>query len=286
MRLDLVLPNQGGFAEEALRAGPHFEAMGWDGLWLTDHVVGAGAYARHNAAYGAHWQEIMVSMAWLAAQTSRIRIGSGILVVPYRDPVVTAKMVSTLDLLSGGRIDLGVGTGWARREFMALGKGAIFERRGAYTDEALDVMLACWKGGDITHRGRFFDVEKVSFAPSPVQGERVPIWVGGFELAPAPLRRTAKYADYWHPTGITPDQVKEGGDRIDDMAGHAIKRSVRIRCDGDPAEAAAMLAQFKEAGCVMAACAFDAPTTFAEFERAAAALYQATEALRGNGKWV
>ena len=67
MRLDLVLPNQGGFAEEALRAGPHFEAMGWDGLWLTDHVVGAAAYARHNAGYGAHWQEIMVSMAWLAA---------------------------------------------------------------------------------------------------------------------------------------------------------------------------------------------------------------------------
>ena len=280
MRLDLVLPNQGDFAAEALRAGPRFESMGWDGLWLTDHVVGAAAYAKHNAHYGAHWQELIVSMTWLAAQTSRIRVGAGILVVPYRDPVLTAKMVATLDQLSGGRIDLGVGTGWARREFIALGKGDIFEQRGAYTDEALDVMLTCWKGGEIAHHGRWFDFEKVSFAPTPVQGDRVPIWVGGFELAPAPLRRTARYADYWHPTGITPEQVREGGDRIDDMAGRPVKRSVRIRCDGDPAEAAAMLHQFQEAGCVQAACAFDDPSSFAEFERATNALFDAARSLR------
>ena len=280
MRLDLVLPNQGGFAAEILHAGPDFEAMGWDGLWLTDHVVGVAAYAKHNAQYGNHWQEILISMAYLAAHTRRIRIGSGILVIPYRDPVLTAKMVATLDHLSGGRIDLGVGTGWARREFIALGKGDIFEQRGAYTDEALDVMLACWKGGEVRHEGRWFNFDKVGFAPIPVQGERVPLWVGGFELAPAPLRRTARYADYWHPTGITPEQIRIGGARIDEMAGRPIKRTVRIRCDGDPAAAADMLAAFKEAGCVMAACAFDAPKSFTEFECAAAALLEKACGLR------
>ena len=280
MRLDLVLPNQGPLASDSLQKGAHFEAMGWDGLWLTDHVIGTKAYATRNPKYGQHWQEIMVAMAYVAAQTRRVRIGSGILVLPYRDPVLVAKMVATLDNLSGGRIDLGVGTGWARREFIALGRGDIFEDRGAYSDEMLDVMLTCWKGGEVAFHGKWFDFERIAFDPVPLQGGRVPIWVGGAQLAPAPLRRAAKYADYWHPTAISPEDVRIGGERLDEMAGKPVKRTIRFRCDMDASEAADLLFRYKEAGCVAAACAFDAPETFGDFDKGAEALLKAAEGVR------
>jgi len=277
MRLDLVLPNDGPFMMPAMQSGPHFEAMGWDGLWLTDHVVGVEAFA---AKHGAHWLDILVSAGHLAAKTSRVRIGTGVLVLPYRDPVITARMVASLDLLSGGRIDLGVGTGWARREFIAVGRGEIFDRRGACSDEALDVMLTCWKGGSISFRGEFFNFNKINFEGTPAQGERVPIWIGARGLARAPMRRAAKYADYWHPTGLTPDEIRTGGDMIDDLAGRHVKRTLRVRLDGDPSEMTDLLWRYKEAGCVMVACAFDKPRTFSEFDRAATALYEKAKALR------
>src|SRR5262245_27869193 len=115
---------------EAVQAGPHYEAMGWDGLWGTDHVVGCDAYSQFSE-YGAKWLELLTCMTHLAAQTKRVRIGSSVMVIGYRDPVMVAKIISTLDNLSGGRVDLGVGAGWARREFIALGRGNIYEQRAA-----------------------------------------------------------------------------------------------------------------------------------------------------------
>jgi|KBSSwiStaDraftv2_1062776.scaffolds.fasta_scaffold42293_4 probable F420-dependent oxidoreductase len=277
MRLDLVLPNDGPFMMPAMESGPHFEAMGWDGLWLTDHIVGVEAFA---VKHGAQWLDILIAAGHLAARTQRVRIGTGVLVLPYRDPVIAARMVASLDLLSGGRIDLGVGTGWARREFMAVGRGDIFDRRGAYADEVLDVMLTCWKGGPISFQGEFFKIDKVTFAGTPAQGERVPLWIGARGLAPAPMRRAAKYADYWHPTGLTPEQINAGGDRLDEMAGRPVKRTLRVRTDGDPSEMADMLWRYKEAGCVMVACAFNKPQTFSEFDKAATAIYEAAKALQ------
>src|ERR1700741_45029 len=174
MRLDLVLPNEGGYMLEALNAGPMFEAMGWQGLWLSDHLLGIAEDHLHQHA----WTEIMVAMAHLAARTRDIRIGAGVLVVPYRDPVLTAKMIASLDHLSGGRIDCGIGVGWLAREYQALGRGDIFDRRGPITDEALDVILACWKGGEVEFHGRWFDFAGVVFDPPPRQGARVPLWIG------------------------------------------------------------------------------------------------------------
>ena len=278
MRLDLVLPNEGGAAVQALQSGPHYEDMGWDGLWLTDHFVGVDAF-RHTR-FGATWLELVTSLAHLAAQTRRVRIGAGVLVLPYRDPVMTAKMIATIDVLSGGRVDLGVGAGWARREFMAVGRGDIFEERGAYTNEVLDAMLACWKGGRITFKGRWFDLEKFDFAPSPAQGERVPIWVGTRGHAPGPMRRAAKYADVWHPDSLTPEQMVSAGDQLDEMAGRKVPRSLRIHCDADTARTADLLAQYREAGCMQVACAFDGVESFAEFDKAAGALLEAARPLQ------
>ena len=278
MRLDLVTPNDGAYALDVLKAAAEFEDMGWDGLWLTDHIVGVAAYGEQ---YDQQWLEMLTCMTYVAARTSRVRIGAGVLVAPYRDPVTAAKIIATMDVLSGGRIDIGIGTGWARREFGAVGRGDIFEDRGAFTNEVLEVMLACWKTGQIAFDGRWFKLEKFQFAPGPLQGERVPIWIGSRGMEAAPLRRAARFADYWHPTSeISPQELREGGERLDEMAGRKITRTLRINCDGDPQEFADLLAQYQEAGCVQAACAFSQASSLSDFERKAAALFEATASLR------
>ena len=278
MRLDLVAPNDGPFALEVLQAAPKFEAAGWDGLWLTDHIVGVKAYGDQ---YDQQWLELLTCMTYVAARTSRVRIGAGILVAPYRDPVTAAKMIATMDVLSGGRIDIGIGTGWARREFAAVGRGDVFEDRGAFTNEVVEVMLACWKTGPIAFDGRWFKLEAFDFAPGPTQGDRIPLWIGSRGLEAAPLRRVARFADYWHPTGeVSPDHMREGGDRLDEMAGRKITRTVRIDCSGDARHFVDLLGRYSEAGCVQAACAFSKAASFGEFEEMSAGLFEAAAPLR------
>lgn len=270
---------------EALDAGPHFEAMGWSGLWLSDHVLGIAEDHLHKP----QWMELMVSMAHLAARTSTIRIGSGVAVLPYRNPVLTARMIASLDQLSRGRIDFGVGVGWLEREYHALGVGEAFARRGDQANETLDLILQCWKGGTVSFSGQWFDVPPVVFEPGPVQnGGRVPLWIGTLATRGAPLERVARYADYWHPSEadtqgnlLTPERFRDVGDRLDDMAGQRIPRTLRLRCNGDPAEKVNLLHRFAEVGCVQAACSFiSGSPTFPDFARAAEAFYREAESLR------
>ncbi len=271
MRLDLVLPNEGAYMLEALDAGPLFEGMGWVGLWLSDHLLGIAEDHLHQPS----WTEITVAMAHLAARTSRIRIGAGVLVVPYRDPVLTARTIASLDQLSRGRIDLGIGVGWLEREFQALGRGHLFAKRGEVTNEAIEVMLACWQGGTVEHHGRWFDVPPVVFEPPPWQRPRVPLWIGSLGANGAPLRRAASFADCWHPSELdtagqrlSPRAYREAGERLDEIAGRLVTRTLRLKCDGDPAEVIDKLHAFAEAGCEQAACSFiSGSATFAAFCR-------------------
>lgn len=285
MRLDIVLPNEGSYALESLNSGAHFEAMGWEGLWVTDHLLGLEEDVMHQD----EWVELVVAMTHLAATTKSIRICSGILVAAYRNPVLAARMITSIDQLSGGRVDLGVGVGWSWREYQALGVGHAFKDRGAYTNEILDVMLACWKGGLIEFKGQWFNVPPVVFEPSPVQpGKRVPLWIGTHSSGGGPFRRVAKYADYWHPSEggrngsvMTPQAYREYGDRIDEIAGRKIPRTLRLRCAADPQETVDLLHLFAEAGCVQAACSFiTAGPTFGDFSRAAEAFYDKAASLR------
>jgi probable F420-dependent oxidoreductase len=219
----LVLPsNEPGGAKVLDELPANAEAWGYDSLWFTDHVVGVRAMA---GVYGSYWLDPLVAMTWVAARTSTIRLGTGVLVVPHRDPVLTAKMVASIDVFSGGRVDLGVGTGWSRAEFRALGVAEHYEPRGRVTNEALDVMRRCWAGGEIEFEGEFFAFRHVEFDPVPVQ-PRLPIWVGG-DSAPA-LRRAARYADVWHPHDLSPAELKDKGARLDELAGHPVPRSVRL----------------------------------------------------------
>ncbi len=256
MRLGLVINNNGAPASEAVpRMAREAETLGYDSLWVTDHVIGVNSF---NPVYGATWMEPVTSLAWIAGVTSKIRLGIGVLVVPYRDPVLTAKMIATIDQLSGGRVDLGIGTGWARSEYHALGRGDLFAERGAVTDESLDVMLRCWQGGEFGWDGKFFQFRNIQFDPVPIQRPRVPLWIGSRTDQKRPMARVARYADVWHPTGLSPKELARTGDELDDLAGRKIRRTVRLAhveasSTDDYLE---LLAGYRDAGCDEAAIDF------------------------------
>jgi probable F420-dependent oxidoreductase len=130
-----------------------------------------------------------------------VRLGTSVLVIPYRNPVVTAKMLATLDVLSGGRVILGAGVGWMREEFEALGSPP-YEERGRVTDEWLRLMRECWTREPVSFSGKHYRLPPVSALPKPLQKGGIPIWTGGH--TPAALRRAGELADAWHPIGMRP----------------------------------------------------------------------------------
>lgn len=168
------------FAEDA---GFHF-AMISDHVALTPDV---------QARYPAPYYDPFVSLAWLAGQTRRIELGTTVIILPYRHPLNTARMAANLDQLSGGRFILGVGVGWAKEEYAAL--GVLFSRRGALGDEYLHIIRQCLENEKVSFQGRFVSFRDVATAPLP--RHRVPIWVGG--SSDAAIRRAARFGDAWHP---------------------------------------------------------------------------------------
>jgi probable F420-dependent oxidoreductase len=147
-----------------------------------------------------------------------------VLVVPYRNPVVTAKMLSTLDVLSGGRVILGAGVGWMREEFEAL-HTAPYEERGRVTDEYLRLMRECWTREPVHFRGAYYDLAPVSALPKPRQRGGIPIWIGGH--TEAAIRRAGELGDAWHPIGLRPpvalhpEEYREKAERVRQWAGKA-----------------------------------------------------------------
>jgi len=143
--------------------------------------------------------EPLTTLALVAGVTERVQLGTSILVLPHRNPVMAAKMCATLDHLSGGRLVLGVGVGWMREEIELLGGN--YDRRGAWSDEALAVMRACWRDARTAHHGEFFSFDEIGVFPKPIRGD-IPILIGGHtERA---LRRVVQHGDGWHAAFITP----------------------------------------------------------------------------------
>jgi probable F420-dependent oxidoreductase len=134
----------------------------------------------------------------VAGATERLRLVTSVLVLPYRNPVLTAKMVASLDVLSGGRLTLGVGTGWLKEEFEAL-DSPDFSERGAVTDEWIIIFKQLWRQSPASFNGRFYRYSDIRCEPFPLQEPHPPIWVGGHSRAA--LRRTARHGDGWHPVG-------------------------------------------------------------------------------------
>jgi probable F420-dependent oxidoreductase len=248
MKVGLVIANHGKNAIENVRLWPSLaEEMGFSTVWFTDHVVGLRAYAPR---FSGTWMELLSSLAYASGRTERIRLGTGVMVVPYRNPVYAAKVIATIDQLSNGRVNVGVGIGWSRSEYKALGVGEIFDSRGDYTNEALDVMCRCWAGGQLGFDGGWSKFRKIEFEPASLQRPRPPLWVGGH--SGAALRRAAKYADVWHPMAMPFEEYAATAARLDELAGRSVSRTVRILLEAGTATGQLLeqIAGFRDAGCV------------------------------------
>ena len=151
----------------------------------------------------------LTTLALVAGVTERVLLGTSILVLPHRNPVLAAKMAATLDHLSGGRVVLGVGVGWMREEIELLGGN--YDRRGAWSDEAIAVMRACWRDTRTAHRGGFFSFDDIGVFPKPTRGD-IPILIGGH--TPRALRRVVELGDGWHAAFISPPALKRDIDRL------------------------------------------------------------------------
>lgn len=272
MRLGLVVPNQGDDAVRAVRELPRrVEEWGFHSFWLTDHLVGVPEYADYGpGSYGPTWTEALSSLAYVAARTDRIRLGVGVLVAPYRDPVVAAKVLMTIDCLSEGRLDVGVGVGWARTEFEAVGRAEAFEARGDVTDDTLEVLTRCWRGGSVRWHGRWFDIGPVEISPPAVQQPDPPFFIGG--TAPPALRRAARHGWAWHPVDVGPSAMARLGSEIDRLAGRPVQRTVRLKLDErDVGALGRLLDGYAAAGCDLAVVDLR-PNTFEVVRRSGAAV--------------
>jgi alkanesulfonate monooxygenase SsuD/methylene tetrahydromethanopterin reductase-like flavin-dependent oxidoreductase (luciferase family) len=201
VHLGLILPNYGENLDVArlVAAAVAAEEAGFDSGWVTDHVV---VPPEHAPVYGTI-AEALVSLSFLAAQTSRLELGVSALVVPQRNPLVALKQLTTLDLVSGGRIVTAVAAGWMEGEFEVL--GADFERRGRLLNEWLDLAASAFAQmpGRVVYEGEFFSVDGW-LAPALVRPGGPELWVAG--VSQATLRRAAR-TGVWHPVALTPGQL-------------------------------------------------------------------------------
>ena len=214
LRLGVVLPNLGELAEPdtLVSLAQRAEALGFDGVFLSDHLVlptsPSSSYPyRSDGVFPLRPEypvlEPVTALSYLAAVTNRVRLGLSVLVLPYRHPVLAAKMLATLDHFSHGRLIVGVGVGWLAEEFQAL--GADFAQRGSVAEEQLELLKLLWTQDQPRFAGRHYQVEGVSCLPRPVQQPHPPIWAGG--TSPRALSRAARLADGWHGIRRAPEDI-------------------------------------------------------------------------------
>jgi probable F420-dependent oxidoreductase len=209
----IALPGRGPLAspDPVAKIAETAEALRYASVFVTDHIVLPVSMARSTYPYALSgtlpggaaqdYLEPLAMLAWLARVTTRVRIGTSVLVVPYRHPLTTAKTLATVDRLSGGRVILGAGAGWLREEFEAVGAPP-FEARGAVTDEYLRLMRTAWTTDPVEFSGRWVTVRGVHALPKPAQRGGIPVWIGGH--TDAAVRRAARLGDGWHPIGLRP----------------------------------------------------------------------------------
>lgn len=201
-------------------AAQRIEAAGFAAIWLPEHVLffpeydSAYPYSKDGRIPGDPDGVIdpFTALTFVAAHTSTLRLGTGICLVPQRQPVYTAKAVADLDYLSKGRVDFGVGVGWLEEEFDALGMD--FKARAARTNEYIAAMKALWGADPVDFAGETVTIRAAHANPKPVQAPHPPIFVGG-ESKPA-LRRVATFADGWYAMGVAPDEVAGHLARLDE----------------------------------------------------------------------
>ena len=178
------------------------EETGFHLAMISDHVA---ITPDVQTGFPAPFYDPFVSMGWLASMTKEIELGTTVTILPYRHPLLTARMAANIDQLSEGRFILGIGVGWAKQEYKAL--GVSFKDRGALTSEYLEVIKTCWTTETASYEGQFISFENVHTGPAPARKGGLPIWVGG--SSDAALKRAARFGDAWHPYRFTIDWLKD-----------------------------------------------------------------------------
>ena len=243
MRFGIWLPTCRHLATPKIirTAAVRAEALGYDSVWVSDHVV----VPRANVAnFGTTIFDPLVTLGVVAGATRRVRLGTTVLIVPYRHAVVAAKMIASLDALSDGRVIVGVGAGWVAAESAML--GVPFAERGPMTDEYLRAMQELWTSPAPSFSGKYVQFRDLHFKPRPIQAPHPPIWVGGHSKAA--LRRTVELGAAWHPINRAPGELRAGVAelaRLSRARGRAtppaltLRNDVRILRAGETAPASA-----------------------------------------------
>jgi len=219
------------------------EELGFNGVWPLDHVlVGPDLKDRYPWVI-----EPMTLLGYLAARTSRIRLGTSVIVLGMRNPFVVAKQAATLDLLSSGRLTLGLGAGYSEPEFRNVGASDVWHTRGKRLDEAIRLFRHLWSGAAGPFDGKFYRYEEGYFGPLPPQGERLPILIGGG--SDAALKRAATLGDVWQSTGLKPDEFGAKAEKVRLLAqGRRVELGARTSLIGDPDTVLAKVKAFQNAG--------------------------------------
>ncbi len=219
------------------------EDLGFDSIWYAEHpVVPVESESPFPSTGGeipwtySHFTEPYIALARASAVTSTIKLGTGITLVPERNPLVLAKEIAALDLYSGGRFLFGIGTGWLKEETELMGGN--FARRWTQTREALDVLKLLWTEEEAEYHGEFFDFPPVRCFPKPAQKPYPPIIIGG--MAKNVLKRIVAHADGWLPNRITTEDLKASRKELDRLAGEAGRdpKSISISIFGQAPERA------------------------------------------------
>jgi probable F420-dependent oxidoreductase len=223
MKLGIFLPISGRAASRAtlMQAAQKAEALGYDSVWAADRIIipweikTTYPYSKEATFIvppDRPFFEPLTCLAFLAGCTEKIQLGMSVMVLPYRHPLYWAKIATTIDQLSKGRLIMGVGVGWMQEEFQAM--GAPFRERGKVSDEQLALLNQLWKDDRVSFHGVHYQLNDIAFSPKPFQKPRIPIWVGGEgKLA---QRRAGAYGDAWFPyfVRITPNELASRFDNV------------------------------------------------------------------------
>ena len=222
MKYGFTIPGSGPLAtpEAMVAAARRGEELGYDCLTASDHIVlprNVGSLYPYNqrrvhpSTVSGSCLEQLTVLSFLAGQTDRLRLVTSVMILPHRNPIIAAKALATLDVLSQGRLTVGVGVGWMRKEFETLGL-SYFEERGEVTNEFIRAFKELWTSDNPSFDGRYCRFSDIGFLPQPVQKPHPPIWVGGESRAA--IRRAARLADGWHPVSSRINPQSGGPERL------------------------------------------------------------------------
>lgn len=218
--------------KDILQVARAAEQLKYDSVWVTDHVI----VPKDNVEPYGRIYEALTTLAMVAPVTEHVKLGTSVLVLPQRNPILAAKQIATIDAASGGRMIVGLGVGWNETEYRNLDSN--FKDRGKRLDEAIMLLRTLWSNEDVSFRGRFNQLDHAAFAPLPQQFESrdksIAIWIGG-NGEPA-LERAARLGDGWHPSGPSPKVIAQGIKRIRELApARQLTISARLSIDMNPA---------------------------------------------------